>query len=481
MFEEYYKSFLQPQGPTSTGEGSPLQKAFADFKKEPSNRLTGNPLVDSLRPVYTPDIVRNRQTIEDRLAYVTLFDGRQILKSRLEDLEYGREVLALHEANETKRRGFIEAWTDVDRWKQNIPIAGHAFGTVLPIRDMLAIKGIMDRLNAGEEVSDEDMLKVQLFIMDQQRMGEASFGGRVGEVTRAMVGFGAQLGIEMWAAGKAGALLTGNPKVAGTAAFVAGSKKLAEGTFKAGVGLSRRAAHKILSRKMQESVAKMLMTAGGKQLVTRGTQFGVGLIGSAYAGTAITGVEVGGLALTNKLLGQDALMSTEAAERYASAAIAGEDLSLRSAKLMALSDKWIENVSEMAGTMGMFEAFLPAGGTNKIVAGWFEKVWGDEARRAELKALRQSGKIYKGATSLAQRMKLAAAVGGASVLDWVSKGGDLGEGLARLAKFGYDGFLEELMEERYGDFIRGFVGLEGEGKGLRNAMRTMIPSREISL
>lgn len=179
----------------------------------------------------------------DYVAGLTVF-GRPMSRETLMQSEAGMQLLDIAAKDRAGvQRGFMEAVTD---WSvSDAPFVGMVASVGGSIADAVTVSDTMKKLQNGEEVTDDDLVKTRLYMARQERESKGSWGATVGGIVRAAPGFM----VEMLASG-------------GLAAAARG------GAVKAGVGgthLAMTQATKTLARESVEDLAeKAVAKAAGK-------------------------------------------------------------------------------------------------------------------------------------------------------------------------------------------------------------------------
>ena len=416
---------------------------------------------------------------------VRMLSGVHLSPNQISALDGGKEYLDVLKSQQRGPRGFVEALSDIS--SADAPFVGDIVGSLIPIREMRNIANTFRKLDEGSPISDQEALYAQLYLADAERKGQATLGGKVGDVTRAMPGFMAEIAAYT-AAGTAIGAISPDPvttAVGSGGGLAAGIFKVTGGALRAGVkkGLTKKA-----SNKAAKAALKYLTKAAGAEYTAALTK---GAIKLAEVGTFTALADTGVNALANTAMGRDAMASRGAEERLIQAAIEGDDLTVRSAQMMAMADRWIEYYSEASGEMISGALVGPvAGKLGKLtgregglsLAKMFDRVLGKAGTEAADVAGKAASTAVKGPLGKVAYLKekLATSAGVKMAVDWLSAGGDLDTVAKRWAKAGYDGWAEEILEERVGGFTRGLLGLEGDtDRGqLADAWSNMWPDKE---
>lgn len=194
----------------------------------------------------------------DYVAGLNVF-GRAMSREQLESSEAGRQLLEVAERNrQGRKRGFWEALTDF-KWS-DLPFVG-MFATVAgSVSDAVVVSDTMKKLQNGEAVTDEELIKTRLYMAKQQYDSEGSWGAMVGDIIRAAPGFMA----EMFLSGFVGAAVRGaavRMGIGGTHLAMTRATKV----------LAREAVEEIAERKIAGAAAeltasKLVGTEAGKEV-----------------------------------------------------------------------------------------------------------------------------------------------------------------------------------------------------------------------
>jgi len=181
----------------------------------------------------------------DYIAGLNVF-GRAMSRDQLQASEAGRQLLEIATKNrQGKKRGFLEAITDFE-WG-DLPFVGMIASVGGSIADAVTVSDTLRKLQDGEAVTDDELVKTRLYMAKQERDAEGSWGATVGSIVRAAPGFM----VEMWASGGLAA--------AGRGAAVAATE--------GGIHLGLTRGTKILAREAVEDLTeKALAKQGAKSL-----------------------------------------------------------------------------------------------------------------------------------------------------------------------------------------------------------------------
>jgi hypothetical protein len=384
--------------------------------------------------------------------------------------------------NKASRAGFFESI--IPGW-ENIPWAG----TVVGLAESGKIARTAERLRKGETVSDQDVLDLNIYLANMQRGSDATWGGQVGAVIRDSLTFSTELLL-----GTVATLFTGgsaSPAFAAALAKKAGAVSARKAT--------KEAAEALLTKGFTRNADDIVtgFAPGGQKLFTdfvtqRGVtsevwrpfarDFGRTLFGRetadqlAAAGAKLTTAERAGGALadiasfalppTLITSGIQAVAGTALGDGPATVrgnqqklfdSLMNKDTETNSPFWYGVGDAMIENVSESLGRYLM----LPFGKIGKAVGlegagakigsqidNWTSRILNEAGEQAQKELATKT----KGLTAFAAHA--------------TRKARDLQlsyDGVMKVFRdAGYDGVLEEMLEERAGGFMRGLFGFEGD-------------------
>ena len=126
--------------------------------------------------------------------------GHVMSRERLEQSEKGRRLMALMEdVRNGRRRDFWDAITD---WSvTDLPFFG-MFATVgRSINDAMTVHRALDKMQKGEPVTEDEALTTRLYMAEQEKQGQGTWGATVGDIVRAAPGFMAEFSLSGWALG----------------------------------------------------------------------------------------------------------------------------------------------------------------------------------------------------------------------------------------------------------------------------------------
>ena len=406
----------------------------------------GIPVVRELassKPI-TPDIAKAGTAYDENPLFANWFGPTPKDPSKLKNFDEYTKILEL---NRKKRAGLLEGLTPDGA---NVPFIGAALEAV----DIGKVAISANKLTKGERVSDQDVLDMNIYLAEMDRMSNATMLGKAGKVIVDMTTFMTEIG------GSIATALFGGAGVAGFATAAGG-----KGALKAAkVAVKKALKEKTLGqlREEQKLKAANLFTTKilGKEAVDSLQRAGKsGVIAGNVADTLVAAVaptvgQVLPQAVATKLAGQEAGTSFGNQERVFNS-IMGKDTEPNVAFWRGTGDTFIENLSEASGefllSLGAkamnFTRLGPA--AQAIRAGSFKR----------LKAMGLDGDMLKAAADKnAGLAALSTWVGRTMARDGVT----YKQAMEKFATVGYNGVVGEMLEERAGGFMRGLFGLAGE-------------------
>lgn len=194
----------------------PMQVNFADPYTAPMSSAGHNPdpwVLDSdptgARTVDYGRAVGKPYKSDDILS-LNIF-GREMGFEKLTQSDAGRRLIDIaYKQRHGHKRGFLEALTDVQ--VGDLPFFS-LIGTVGgSIKDAVTVSDTMKKLQNGEKVTDDELIKTRLYFAEQKYQGDGTWGASVGDIVRAAPGFMLEFG----ASGKVlSSLRAGAVKLAG--------------------------------------------------------------------------------------------------------------------------------------------------------------------------------------------------------------------------------------------------------------------------
>lgn len=182
--------------------------------------------------------------------------GRPMSREQLLRSESGRKLLELQEKiRRGEKRGFWDAITDF-QWS-DLPFISLFASVGKSVSDAVTVSETFKKLQNGEAVTDDELIKTRLYMLEQEYNSNGSWGAMVGDIVRAAPGFM----VEFLATGGAYSLArAGAIKVAGRGIHLGmtrATKNLADDLIEATARkLTTEAAVTKLSKEALESVEK---------------------------------------------------------------------------------------------------------------------------------------------------------------------------------------------------------------------------------
>lgn len=184
----------------------------------------------------------NGRAADSGVLGLTVF-GKSFSKEDLERSEAGRRLLKIAERNRTgAKRGFLDSLTDF-QWS-DLPFVGMLASVGGSISDAVTVSDTMKKLQNGEAVTDEELIKTRLYMAENEYKSNGTWGAMVGDIIRAAPGFMAEF------------LVSGG-------AFSAARTALSK-TFSGSIHLGMTRAAKILAREATQNLAETAVKETGK-------------------------------------------------------------------------------------------------------------------------------------------------------------------------------------------------------------------------
>lgn len=324
-------------------------------------------------------------------------------KAPLETIEGSSEYATL--VSGKKPSGFWGNLFDVS--SKDMPFTGDFESAA----ELGKIMWIGRKIEAKEDVKDEDLVKFNTFLAMRKQQSETGWLGKAGSTVREAATFG----LEIAAVSALGLLSGGTGAVAGGAEMT-GAKGAVKGL--------RKAAEKMTD--------KFLVARFGEKL------------GGAAAKIANASGRIASDTLVLDVFRAGAIKN-EIAERKLADMLAGKEED-KNAAMMSIANWSVEHASEMSGE------YLGA-----MVSGLFNKV-GGKAISSALKNEMMKAQIFR---AIASKFN-------------VTRFDDV---MGVMKNLGYHGVINEMYEERAGDFVRGLTGIDGKA-GLTEAFKRAVPTWE---
>jgi len=352
----------------------------------------------------------------------------------------GAEYLDLVEANRTGRRGILEEAFDVE--STQIP-----FGGALEIPRLFGVAKAAKALAAGEDVSDEQLLNLNTYLEFQKRKSGASWAAKTLDTVQGSIAFGTEIAATTILAGllapeptttaAGGAIAT---QTAGKLAASKAARRATEAFVRKALG---RNASKVVAKAMEGAVRGNVLhntLAKAARVNTRkavAKRLGNKSVGKYLGKIAEVATNLETRALLNQALHPERTVRS-VAERRIRNTITGGDESVAASVAKGIADMNFEYASEFSGQY--FGALA-----RKLLPEKFVKKLGESI-------------LFQTAAGVSDDATMKGA--------WRT-----------LKAMGVDGALEEMAEERAGDFMRGLFGVQGEA-GLLNAIKQSWPDAE---
>ena len=409
-----------------------------------------------LPPLPSLTSLSDRLVRPDPVDYVDVF-GKKMPKAEVLRYEHGQDLL--NTLDKRGQRGFGEAYFDYSA--ADTPFVGD----VWEVETLLDISKTFKRLHAGEMPGDADLIQAQAYLADMERKESQTWGGMAGDIMRQM-----PLWMIEFAAYAAAFQSVGGPAT----------------LKKAGVLGTKEGLKKVLAAQ-----------AGKAAWKTWGAYVGTEAAKGLAAGTAKTAVDTLVVnPLVSKARGQDPFETNISAQRQLEAAASGEHIDVNAARWAGIGDAWVENVSEYSGaTIGAVafanplaqkagKLFLQKAASPALKAAFgheagnkfmkmLDKSYNFKETREAMQGLQAGLKARPAAEikkELGRRGLMAMRVADFSLRHNISPD----SAWAALKKGGYDGYLEEMAEERLGGFMRGMMGIgANDDAGFRSAVEEM--------
>lgn len=389
----------------------------------------------------------------------------------LEEYEFGGDLLDIGQKNLRGRQGFVESFVGTRGISRDwVPY----LSDVLDATEIAKIIRVGKKLEDGDDsdVTDDELVRFNYYMQRVKREDEGGWRAMAGSIVRTSILFGGEMALSVgqwgWFAGGAGAAKFAKEatleslKAAGRAAGKRTMKELVEdasiGAAKSLVGVvgsktpgvlssartaSARAFYRQFGKEVKDEVAARL--GGGLAARTAGRAAGFladVMPQTAYGVAQKTAIELLGTAAA----GEDPTTSTHARMRLQRLFNGEDDPGLAA----ATGDLLIEYMSEMTGPYlgGMFGA--GAKGIGRSVASKLAS------------AARASGAGKEAVDRTVGKLARWMAAAGGKAKNFTDAAFRDSKFMQTLVAHGYDGVVEEMLEERAGGFLRGVTGLEGD-------------------
>ena len=393
----------------------------------------------------------------------------------LEEYEFGKDLRDIGEKNLRGRQGFVESFLGTRGLTRDW---APYLSDVLDATEIAKIIRISKKLEDGDDsdVTDDELVRFNYYMQRVKREDEGGWRSMAGSVVRTSILFGGEMALSVgqwgWFAGGAGAAKLAKEatieslKAAGRAAGKRTMKELVEDAsvgaakslIKRGVGAatkspgllsfstrtaSARAFYRQFGKEVKDEVTARLGGGLAARTAGRAAGFLADVVPQTGYGVAQkTAIELLGTAAA----GEDPTTSTHARMRLQALFNGEDDPSLAA----ATGDLMIEYASEMMGPYlgGMLGAGARSAGrsiASKIAS-----------------AASSSGAGKKAVDRTVGKMARWLAVAGGKAKNFTDAAFRDSKFMQTLVAHGYDGVVEEMLEERAGGFLRGLTGLEGD-------------------
>ena len=408
--------------------------------------------------------------------------GRRPTKP-LEEYKNGANLLGLAEKNQEGRQGFFEALKG-DKASQWVPYVGDAVDAV-EIGKILKTAHKMEDGNL-DDVTDEEIVDFNYYMQRLKREDEGGWRAMAGAIVRTSILFGAEMAASLgtlgwWAGGakvakKAGIeALEATAKKAGTEAVETFGEKVvsraAKSVGKLGLPVTGTQGYSAL-RGTKQQASRLYFKALGEQVKEEvAEKLGKGAAAKMAAGAAgfvadagpLAAISLGGKTAVDALLtgamSGDPTTASAARMRLQNVMSGKDDPAFAAAS----ADMFIEYLSEYSGeylTSMIANAFGGPGASAKRIVGERYQAFMEAAGKrfgSTLKAAlpeaagKNIGKVARYLAGVAERGKSTTADAFAKT-----------EFMKNITALGYDNVVGEMLEERFGGFLRGMTGLQGD-------------------
>jgi len=387
------------------------------------------------------------------------------------DISQLRGVVAYDEImaeNARGRAGFGEQFAE--NWESMIPF----YGTITSAIDIGKLAVTAKKMQAGEDVSDQDKLDLNIYLADQDRASNGTWLGKAGSAVATSIGFAGEFGAVALGGAGIAALSAKGGQMAGKSVL----QKLALNMAKKQVwDAAATSAEKAAGKFMVKKFGKEATEAFVKSKVYRGVTGAAGAAARMGVGGAIqTAVAAGTqLAATAGAPGGPTTGAIAETELYNALANKPEDRA-RAIGIGLMKD-FIERSSEFTGDALLKAPWL-------LVPAKWEKAFADFAANEVVQRATTAGSVMltrESAEKVAKDAWRKTAMG-AVVVDFARRHNvNFLEAAKSLKSVGYDGVLQEMAEERLGGFLHGLFGTDGSEGGLRSAIEGALPSTDDAL
>ena len=374
---------------------------------------------------------------------VMLNGYRKLSKDALANLDGGKELLSIVDKNSRGRKGFMESLFTLD--KGMLPFVGSVAEGAVAIKNLKGVRESIRKMEAGEPLTDQELVYFQLMLSEDERRAQETWKGTAGDLIRMLPTYAIEFASVAGAVSRVAGLTAKGATVGGTAAINAAGRKAVSGWLAKAVSAEGTELGKAFARDLAEK-------SFGKQL---SHQLGAAAVKGVAITTALKGVH----AIANAAQGVDPLDTSRSVRREIYADLAGDEEALAAAKWDSLGSYAVEWFSEASGA---------ALGT---VGGQAAKLAGKAVRGIPLSDV--GGKAIRDMLSRIQPASVGAAGEASRDIKTVLAGMTFSRMMQKLnldpdqtaiwmRRAGWNGWLEEMGEERLGGFVNGLLGFEGD-------------------
>lgn len=185
-------------------------------------------------------------TEEDTLGLVVF--GRPMSREHLLETAEGRKLLEYASYNKKGiKRGFLDAITDFE-WS-DLPFVSLIASVGGSVRNAVTISDTFQKLQNGDPVTDDELIKARLYMVEQEYKSNGSIGSKIGDIIRSAPGFMTEF------------FVSGGLMAAGRTLLAAAGKDSAG--WLARIGVSRMT--KMATDSAAETIAGSLVKAAAKE------------------------------------------------------------------------------------------------------------------------------------------------------------------------------------------------------------------------
>ena len=362
---------------------------------------------------------------------IRLIDGSEITPSELSAFKNGKELVEIA-GNPGSRRNFFDA--SMDWGVRQVPFVGNIFGDAMSVADMLKAADTIKDVNEGRPVDKQDIVNATRLLADIQKNANATLGAKVADIVKGTFSIGLQIRLAKGLRNKATIDAGGRVNRGGVGGWIA------DGTAKTSTHLAK----KIAGRHADELISK---------IVAKG--IGSGARTALAEGTNLLTYEVVPNYIGSVLMGRNPYETRSFAERKVMDALAGGDSNDFVLSARDLGSQYTNYITQSAPDFIQNSLAVPFGRVARKLG------------RADGSMLGMiSDRMFGTATERALRAKTAGAASQgmqAQIAGWFGRRGVTGdpmEAMQALRSVGYDGVIEQLLEQRMGEFLNGVFNIE---------------------